>query len=206
MLQLTTKWMTNTLAKKSIQTNDFIECANESKLYILSYGEITSGGKNTYNYKFVDSEGKESEGINAYLDALTKLILGSSPKSKANKDANEAKENKPKQTKQASKQANKDVNECLLLTFDEAFKKACDMVEAYKQVAKLLGKYDARDAINLTSILQDEAKRNEAQRIKDAKKKANIEALQRTLEIAIESQNNAMIDQIKQMIIIEESL
>ena len=90
MLELTTKWMSNTLAKKSIQNNDFIKCANESKLYILSYGEITSSGKNTYNYKFVDSEGKESEGNNAYLDALTKIILGSSPKSKANKDASES--------------------------------------------------------------------------------------------------------------------
>ena len=91
MLELQTKWMTNTLAKKSIQTNDFIKCANESKLYILSYGEITSSGKNTYNYKFVDSEGKESEGSNAYLDALTKIILGSSPKSKANKEESEKK-------------------------------------------------------------------------------------------------------------------
>ena len=90
MLELTTKWMTNTLAKKSIQTNDFIKCANESKLYILSYGEITSSGKNTYNYKFVDSEGKESEGNNAYLDALTKLILGYNQKGKTNKDESES--------------------------------------------------------------------------------------------------------------------
>lgn len=90
MLELQTKWMTNTLAKKSIQTNDFIKCANESKLYILSYGEITSSGKNTYNYKFVDSEGKESEGSNAYLDALTKLILGYNQKGKANKDESES--------------------------------------------------------------------------------------------------------------------
>lgn len=90
MLELTTKWMTNTLAKKSIQTNDFIKCANESKLYILSYGEITSSGKNTYNYKFVDSEGKEIEGNNAYLDALTKLILGYNQKGKANKDESES--------------------------------------------------------------------------------------------------------------------
>lgn len=90
MLQLTTKWMTNTLAKKSIQTNDFIKCANESKLYILSYGEITSSGKNTYNYRFIDSEGKESEGSNAYLDALTKLILGYNQKGKANKDESES--------------------------------------------------------------------------------------------------------------------
>ena len=89
MLELTTKWMTNTLAKKSILTNDFIKCTNEGKLYILSYGEITSSGKNTYNYKFVDGEGKESEGYNAYLDLLTKLILGYNQKAKANKDESE---------------------------------------------------------------------------------------------------------------------
>ena len=94
MLELQTKWMTNTLAKKSIQTNDFIKCANESKLYILSYGEITSSGKNTYNYKFVDSEGKESEGNNAYLDSLTKLILGYNQKGKANKDESTKKNTK----------------------------------------------------------------------------------------------------------------
>lgn len=90
MLQLTTKWFTNTLAKKSIQTSDFIECVNSGKLFIVSYGEITSSGKNTYNYRFIDSEGNESEGNNAYLDALTKLILGTSPKSKANKDESES--------------------------------------------------------------------------------------------------------------------
>lgn len=197
MLELTTKWMTNTLAKKSIQTNDFIKCANESKLYILSYGEITSSGKNTYNYKFVDSEGKESEGNNAYLDALTKIILGSIPKSKANKEKSESEANKPKQTKQVSKQANK---ESLLLTFNEAFAKACNMIESYKQVAKMLGKYDTKDAINLTLHLIKEAKRSEEQRIKDAKKQSELQALQGTLDIAKKQGNTMLIDALNEMI------
>ena len=196
MLQLTTKWMTNTLAKKSIQTNDFIECANESKLYILSYGEITSSGKNTYNYKFVDSEGKESEGNNAYLDALTKLILGTSPKAKANKES-ETNENKPKEAKQTNKKMNK---ECLYLTFDEAFGKACNMIESYKQVAKMLGKYDTRDAINLTLHLIKEAKKNEEKRIKEVKKQSELTSLYQTLEIAKTQGNNMLVDAINEMI------
>lgn len=96
MLELTTKWMTNTLAKKSIQTNDFIMCNNGARLFIVGYGEITSSGKNTYNYEIKDSEKNVvlSSGENAYLDALTKIILGTSPKSKANKEESEKKTTK----------------------------------------------------------------------------------------------------------------
>lgn len=205
MLQLTTKWFTNSLAKQSMLNNDFILCNDGKQLFIVGYGNLTSSGKNTYNYIVKDASTQivVSEGNNAYLDALTKIVLGASPKSKANKEASENEVNKPKkQTKEATKSA----NECLLLTFDKAFDKACNMVESYKDVAKMLGKYNEKDAINLTLHLIKDEKKNEEQRIKDAKKKANIEALQRTLSIAIESQNNAMIDQIKQMIIIEESM
>lgn len=197
MLRLETKWMTNTLAKKSIQTNDFIECVNEGKLYILSYGEITSSGKNTYNYRFVDSEGNESEGNNSYLDALTKIILGTSPKAKANKGAKESETNKPKKQ---TKEANKDANECLYLTFDEAFDKACAMLESYKDIAKMLGKYNTKDAIMLTSILQDEARRKERQRVKDAKKNEELKSLRQTLELAKMQGNNMLIDAISEMI------
>lgn len=92
MLQLTTKWMTNTLAKKSMLNNDFIACNNNQRLYVVSYGVLTNSGKNTYNVVLKDSEGKVlEEHSNLYLDAITKLILGSSPKSKANKDESEKK-------------------------------------------------------------------------------------------------------------------
>ena len=197
MLHLTTKWMTNTLAKKSIQTNDFIECANESKLYILSYGEITSSGKNTYNYKFVDSEGKESEGNNAYLDALTKLILGTSPKAKANKESETSEATKEKKAKQTNKQTNK---ECLLLTFDMAFAKACNMIESYKDVAKMLGKYDTKDASLLALHLIKEANESEAKRIKEAKKNEELNALRLSLDIAKAQGNNMLVDAINEMI------
>lgn len=87
MLELTTKWMTNTLAKKSIQTNDFIKCENEKQLFIVGYGNITSGGKNTYNYVVKDASTQIviEEGNDAYLDKLTTIIKGSSTKAKESK-------------------------------------------------------------------------------------------------------------------------
>lgn len=204
MLQLTTKWMTNTLAKKSIQMNDFIQCEDGKQLFIVGYGNITSGGKNTYNYIIKDASTQItiSEGENAYLDALTKIILGTSPKAKANKDTNESETNKPKkQTKEATKQTNKQTNkECLLLTFDEAFKRACNMLESYKDVAKVLGKYDTKDAINLTLHLIKEAKRSEEQRIKEAKKQSELTSLYQTLEIAKAQGNAMLVDAINEMI------
>ena len=91
MLELKTKWMTNTLAKQSMLNNDFIACNNNQRLYVVSYGNLTSSGKNTYNVVLKDSEDKVlEEHSNLYLDAITKLILGSSLKSKANKDENES--------------------------------------------------------------------------------------------------------------------
>lgn len=92
MLELTTKWMTNTLAKQSMLNKDFILCNNGNRLFIVGYGALTSSGKNTYNYEVKDNEKNIvlSSGENAYLDALTKIILGTSPKAKANKETNES--------------------------------------------------------------------------------------------------------------------
>lgn len=157
MLELTTKWMTNTLAKKSIQTNDFIKCANESKLYILSYGEITSSGKNTYNYKFVDSEGKENEGSNAYLDALTKLILGYNQKGKANKDESES----------AKKSAKVSNNLC------EEYKR----LEANLKKA-ILAFNDFKVAHNITTLQDASEAQNKAQKARrEEKQKARREEM-----------------------------
>ena len=88
MLELKTKWMTNTLAKQSILKKDFILCHDGTRLFIVGYGELTSSGKNTYNYELRDNEKNVvlSSGENAYLDALTKIILGTNPKTKANKE------------------------------------------------------------------------------------------------------------------------
>ena len=91
MLQLTTKWFTNSLAKQAMLNNDFIACNNNQRLYVVGYGILTNSGKNTYNVVLKDSEDKVLEEYsNLYLDAITKLILGTSPKSKANKDESES--------------------------------------------------------------------------------------------------------------------
>lgn len=91
MLELTTKWFSNALAKKAMLTSDFIKCDNERRLYVVGYGNLTSSGKNTYNVVLKDSEEKVlEEHSNLYLDAITKLILGASPKSKANKESESA--------------------------------------------------------------------------------------------------------------------
>lgn len=204
MLELKTKWFTNSLAKQSMLNKDFVACIDSKRLYVVGYGIITRSGKNTYNVVLKDSNDKVlEEYTNLYLDAITKLIIGNSPKSKASKDANESKDNESKPKNKASKQGNKDT---FLLTFDNAFEIACKKIESCKDIAKVLGKYDTKDACILALHLIKEANESEKQRIKDAKKHANIEALKRTLEIAIESQNEAMIEQIKRMIAIEESM
>ena len=199
MLELKTKWMNNTLAKQSMLNKDFILCNNGNRLFIIGYGALTSSGKNTYNYEVKDNEKNIvlSSGENAYLDALTKIILGASPKAKANKDTNEAKENKPKEAKQTNKQTNK---ECLYLTFDEAFKKACNMVESYKDIAIMLGKYDVKDASLLALHLIKEANESEAKRIKEAKKSEELQALRLSLDIAKAQSNTMLIDAINEMI------
>ena len=198
MLQLTTKWFTNTLAKKSMLNNDFIQCSDNKRLYVISYGNITRSGKNTYNIELRDeNENVLSSQENLYLDAITKLILGISPKSKANKETNE----ETKETNKPNKQTNKKVNkDSLLLTFDDAFEIACKKIEAYKEVAKLLGKYDTKDAINLTLHLIKEANESEKTRIKEAKKQSELASLYQTLEIAKTQGNAMLIDAITQMI------
>lgn len=197
MLELKTKWFTNSLAKQSMLSKDFILCHDGSRLFIVSYGEITKGGKNTYNYEIKDNEKNIvlSSGSNAYLDALTKIVLGSSPKSKANKESetNEA----TKETKVTNKKTNK---ECLYLTFDEAFKKACNMMESYKGVAIMLGKYETKDASLLTLKLINEATIKEHQRIKEAKKNEEMQALLVSLDIAKKQGNAMIIDAINEMI------
>ena len=91
MLELKTKWFTNSLAKQSMLNKDFILCNNGARLFIISYGDLTSSGKNTYNYEVRDSNNNViASGNDTYLDKLTNIIKGSNPKSKANKEASES--------------------------------------------------------------------------------------------------------------------
>jgi hypothetical protein len=196
MLELKTKWFTNSLAKQSMLNKDFILCHDGSRLFIVSYGNITSSGKNTYNYEVKDNEKNVvlSSGENAYLDALTKIILGASPKAKANKETNE---NKPKEAKKQTKESTK---ECLYLTFEEAFAKACNMVESYRDVAIMLGKYETKDVSLLALKLINEATIKEHQRIKEAKKQEELQALLVSLDIAKKQGNTMLVDALNEMI------
>ena len=197
MLELKTKWMSNTLAKASMLNKEGIVCENGNMLFIVGYGNLTSSGKNTYDYELRDSENNVvSSGNDTYLDKLTSLIKGVSPKSKANKEKSESETTKETKAKKQTKNA----NECLYLTFDEAFNKACNMIESYKDVAKMLGKYDTKDAINLALHLIKEANESEAKRIKEAKKQSELTSLYQTLEIAKTQGNTMLVDAINEMI------
>ena len=199
MLELKTTWFTNSLAKQSMLNKDFILCHNGSRLFIIGYGVLTSSGKNTYNYEVKDNEKNVvlSSGENAYLDALTKIVLGASPKSKANKENNETNE-ATKETK--AKKQTKEAKECLYLTFDEAFEQACKQIETYKHIAIELDKYDNNDTIKLTMIILKNAQIKEKQRIKNAKKQEEIQALLISLDIAKKQGNTMIIDAINEMI------
>lgn len=197
MLQLSTKWMNNTLAKQSMLNKEGIVCENGNMLFIVGYGALTTSGKNTYNYEERDSNNNVvSSGNDTYLDKLTTIIKGASPKAKANKEKSESEATKETKAKKQTKEA----KECLYLTFDEAFEKACKMIESYKYVAKLLGKYSANDASDLALHLIKEAKKNEEKRIKEAKKQSELTSLYQTLEIAKTQGNNMLIDAINEMI------
>ena len=196
MLELKTKWFTNSLAKQSMLNKEGIVCENGNMLFIIGYGVLTTSGKNTYNYEVRDSNNNVvSSGNDTYLDKLTTIIKGASPKAKENKDK-EANENKPKEAKKQTKEA----KECLYLTFDEAFEKACKQIETYKHIAIELNKYDNNDAIKLTMIILKDAQIKEKQRIKNAKKQEEIQALLISLDIAKQQGNNMLVDAIKEMI------
>ena len=202
MLELKTKWMSNTLAKASMLNKEGIMCENGNMLFIVGYGNLTSSGKNTYDYELRDSENNVvASGNDTYLDKLTSLIKGASPKAKANKEKSESEATKETKAKQTNKQTNK---ECLLLTFDMAFAKACNMIESYKQVAIMLGKYDVKDASLLALHLIKEANESEAKRIKEAKKNEELNALRLSLDIAKAQGNNMLVDAIQTMILNKE--
>lgn len=136
MLQLTTKWFTNNLAKQAMLSNDFIECVNAQRLYVVGYGLLTNSGKNTYNVVLKDSEGKVlEEHSNLYIDAITKLILGSSPK--ANKDESES-------TKKSAKVSSNIVDEYKRL--EANLKKAIIAFNDFKVAHNITTLQDASEA------------------------------------------------------------
>ena len=172
MLEMKTKWFTNSLAKQSMLNNDFIACNNNQRLYVVSYGNLTSSGKNTYNVVLKDSDNKVLEEYsNLYLDAITKLILGSSPKAKANKETNEA-----NKTKDASL-----VSEFKKLKSNLA--KAIDAFNSFQQ------KYNVITLNDIVTFEESTTKKNE-----------ELKALRLSLDIAKAQGNNMLVDAINEMI------
>lgn len=180
MLQLTTKWMTNTLAKQSMLNKDFILCNNGNRLFIIGYGALTSSGKNTYNYEVKDNEKNIvlSSGENAYLDALTKIILGSTPKSKANKDANESEANKTKDVSLVSE----------FKKLKSNLAKAIDAFNSFQQ------KYNIITLNDIVTLEEKTIKKNE-----------ELNALRMSLDIAKQQGNSALVDAINEMIAKKEN-
>ena len=175
MLQLTTKWFTNSLAKQSMLNKDYILCHNGDRLFIVGYGEITSSGKNTYNYEIKDNEKNIilSSGENAYLDALTKIILGTSPKSKANKEANESEANKTK-----------DVS--LVSEFKKLKSNLAKAIDAFNNFQQ---KYNVITLNDIVTLEEKTIKKNE-----------ELNALRLSLDIAKAQGNTMLVDAINEMI------
>lgn len=161
MLELTTKWMSNTLAKASMLNKEGIMCEGGNMLFIVGYGVLTSSGKNTYNYEVRDSNNNVvSSGNDTYLDKLTTIIKGTSPKAKASKDA------KDNNAKAKSKSCN-------------------DMVSEYKRLEANLRKAllefnDFKLANNVTTLHDVIIAQTKA---KQAKREANQNARREELAI-----------------------
>ena len=174
MLELKTKWFTNSLAKQSMLENDFIACNNNQRLYVVSYGDLTSSGKNTYNVVLKDSEDKVLEEYsNLYLDAITKLILGSSPKAKANKETNESEANKTK-----------DVS--LLSEFKKLKSNLAKAIDAFNSFQQ---KYNVITLNDIVTLEEKTIKKNE-----------ELKALRLSLDIAKAQGNTMLVEAINEMI------
>lgn len=148
MLELTTKWFTNSLAKKAMLNNDFVQCSDNKRLYVVSFGNLTSSGKNTYNVEIKDENDvliREEKDL--YLDAITKIILGASPKAKANKETSESK----------SKQSQNIIEEYKRL--EANLKKAILAFSDFQTLHNITTLKDAQEAQNKAK----DARRKEAQ-------------------------------------------
>ena len=156
MLEFKTKWFTNSLAKQMLSKNDYVLTSDNKRLYIVGFGALTSSAKNTYNVELRDdNENVLSSQENLYLDAITKLILGTSPKAKANKEEDEG-------TKKRAKVAN---NLC------EEYKR----LEANLKKA-ILAFNDFKVSHNITTLQDANEAQNKAQKARrEEKQKARRE-------------------------------
>lgn len=174
MLELKTKWFTNSLAKESILKSDFIACENGARLFIVGYGALTSSGKNTYNYELKSEDGVLlASGENAYLDKLTTLIKGASPKAKERKDN--------KSGSKSESEANKSNNKSI------GYKETCVYKSFLAQEKKL-----AKAILEMNTWYEENACENKQDVINLAKLHASIfnRDARRTNEAKIERVKN----------------
>lgn len=92
MLEMKTKWFSNSLAKQMLSKKEYVLTSDAKRLYVVGYGVLTSSAKNTYNIEIRDeNDNVLASHNNLYLDAITKLILGYNQKGKANKEESDKK-------------------------------------------------------------------------------------------------------------------
>ena len=92
MLEMKTKWFSNSLAKQMLSKKEYVLTSDAKRLYVVGYGALTLSAKNTYNIELRDEEENVITTYeNLYLDAITKLILGYNQKGKANKEESDKK-------------------------------------------------------------------------------------------------------------------
>lgn len=153
MLEMKTKWFSNSLAKQMMSKNDYILTSDKKRLYVVGFGVLTSSAKNTYNVELRDENGNVlSSQENLYLDAITKLILGYNQKGKANKEENES-------AKKSAKVSNNLCEEYKRL--EANFKKAILAFNDFKVAHNITTLQDASEAQSKAQKERREAKQKE---------------------------------------------
>jgi hypothetical protein len=150
MLEMKTKWFSNSLAKQMMSKNDYVLTSDKKRLYVVGFGALTSSAKNTYNIELRDeNENVLSSQENLYLDAITKLIIGYNQKGKANKDES---------AKQSAKVSSNIVDEYKRL--ENNLKKAILAFNEFKQKEDIRNLQDAILAQKDMQALKRQAKQD----------------------------------------------
>lgn len=152
MLEMKTKWFSNSLAKQMMSKNDYVLTSDKKRLYVVGFGMLTSSAKNTYNVELRDeNENVLSSQENLYLDAITKLIIGYNQKGKANKDESES-------TKKSAKVSNNLCDEYKRL--ESNLKKAILAFNDFKVMYNITTLQDANEAQSKAQKARRKEKQN----------------------------------------------
>jgi hypothetical protein len=151
MLEMKTKWFSNSLAKQMLSKKEYVLTSDAKRLYVVGFGVLTSSAKNTYNVEIRDEEENVITTYeNLYLDAITKLILGYNQKGKANKEESD---------KKSAKVSNNICEEYKRL--ENNLKKAILAFNEFKMMHNITTLQDANDAQTKAQKERREAKQKE---------------------------------------------